>query len=230
MTEEREYITGLALGYRISQVLFASLHLRIFNLLEEGAGDPEEPARKAGADGTAVSRLLTVAVALKPVEEQGGFYCNAGAAGVVSPEMEAIARKEDVTPDYVRAMIGEGKIVVAGARGGKCSPAGIGKGLSTKVNASIGTSSDIIDIEAELRKARTAEECGADTLMELSVGGDHDRIRREFRCALYAGDARNFREGRQPADARTCTMCGQFCANEWASRLFKDDLVPGEKK
>jgi phosphomethylpyrimidine synthase len=103
----------------------------------------------------------------------------AAVAGVISPEMEAIARKEEVTPDYVRAMIAEGKIVVAGARGGTCSPVGIGKGLSTKVNASIGTSSDIIDIAAEVRKAGAAEECGADTLMELSVGGDLDRIRRE---------------------------------------------------
>lgn len=104
----------------------------------------------------------------------------AAGAGVISPEMEAIARKEDVTPEYVRAMIAEGKIVVAGARGGRCSPVGIGKGLSTKVNASIGTSSDIVDIEEEVKKARAAEECGADTLMELSVGGDLDRIRREI--------------------------------------------------
>ena len=56
---------------------------------------------------------------------------------------------------------------------------GIGTGLRTKVNASIGTSSDICDLEAEIRKARIAEEEGADTLMELSVGGDLDRIRRE---------------------------------------------------
>ena len=103
----------------------------------------------------------------------------AAVAGVISPEMEAIARKEEVAPDYIRAMIAGGKIVVAGACGGRCSPVGIGKGLSTKVNASIGTSSDIIDIAAEVRKARAAEECGADTLMELSVGGDLDRIRRE---------------------------------------------------
>jgi phosphomethylpyrimidine synthase len=48
------------------------------------------------------------------------------------------------------------------------------------VNASIGTSSDIIDYAAEVKKARAAEESGADTLMELSVGGDLDRVRREI--------------------------------------------------
>ena len=55
---------------------------------------------------------------------------------------------------------------------------GIGKGLRTKVNASIGTSSDIYDIDLEVKKAIAAEEEGADTLMELSAGGDLDRIRR----------------------------------------------------
>jgi phosphomethylpyrimidine synthase len=55
---------------------------------------------------------------------------------------------------------------------------GIGKGLRTKVNASIGTSSDICDIDMEVRKAKIAEEEGADTLMELSAGGDLDGIRR----------------------------------------------------
>ena len=60
---------------------------------------------------------------------------------------------------------------------------GIGTGLRTKVNASIGTSSDIFDLDLEIRKARAAEEEQADTLMELSTGGDLDRIRREVLAA-----------------------------------------------
>jgi len=55
---------------------------------------------------------------------------------------------------------------------------GMGKGLSTKINASIGTSTDIVDVAAEVAKAKAAEKAGADTLMELSVGGDLDQIRR----------------------------------------------------
>ncbi|MBI5969523.1 MAG: phosphomethylpyrimidine synthase ThiC, partial [Deltaproteobacteria bacterium] len=54
-----------------------------------------------------------------------------------------------------------------------------GMGLRTKVNASIGTSSDIIDVRAEVEKAMAAEKAGADTLMELSCGGDLDGIRKE---------------------------------------------------
>ena len=55
---------------------------------------------------------------------------------------------------------------------------GIGEGLRTKVNASIGTSSDLVDIDVEVEKARQAELAGADTLMELSTGGDLVEIRR----------------------------------------------------
>ena len=108
----------------------------------------------------------------------------AACRGEVTPAVVAVARQEDADPEHVRAMIAEGKIIVAGGRSGRGSPVGIGKGLSTKVNASIGTSSDIIDIDAEVRKARAAEECGADTLMELSVGGDLDLIRREIIAAV----------------------------------------------
>ena len=103
--------------------------------------------------------------------------------GVITSEMEEVAQHEKVEVEYVRDMIAQGKIIVPLNSKKKSSIVGIGKGLSTKVNASIGTSSDIVDVEAEVRKARAAEECGADTLMELSVGGDLDLIRREVLAA-----------------------------------------------
>jgi phosphomethylpyrimidine synthase len=104
--------------------------------------------------------------------------------GRITPEMEAVAQKEQVEATYVRDMIAAGKIIIPLNTVRKTSPVGIGKGLATKVNASIGTSSDIVDIDAEIRKARAAEDCGADTLMELSVGGDLDRIRHEVLAAV----------------------------------------------
>jgi len=104
--------------------------------------------------------------------------------GTISSLMMAVAAEEHVSPDYVRQMVAEGKIVIPGNRNRKPKAVGIGKGLRTKVNASIGTSSDIIDYEAEVRKAKAAQESGADTLMELSVGGDLDRVRREVIAAV----------------------------------------------
>lgn len=104
--------------------------------------------------------------------------------GVVTPQMQTVAFDEEVAPEYVRQMVAEGKIVIPWNRLRKPKAVGIGKGLRTKVNASIGTSSDIVDYQAEVRKARAAEEAGADTLMELSVGGDLDRVRCEVIAAV----------------------------------------------
>jgi phosphomethylpyrimidine synthase len=104
--------------------------------------------------------------------------------GLVTSQMELVAVAEEVSAEYVRRMVSEGKIVIPGNSVRKPAAVGIGKGLRTKVNASIGTSSDIVDYAAEVRKAKIAEASGADTLMELSVGGDLDRVRREVIAAV----------------------------------------------
>ena len=105
-------------------------------------------------------------------------------AGVVSAQMATVAADEGVTPEFVRQMVAEGRIVIPWNRIRNPRVAGIGHGLRTKVNASIGTSSDIIDYAGEVRKGIAAVESGADTLMELSVGGDLDRVRREVIAAV----------------------------------------------
>jgi 5-hydroxybenzimidazole synthase len=104
--------------------------------------------------------------------------------GVVSPQMAKVAADEGLAPEYVREKVAEGKIVIPWNRIRNPRVAGIGEGLRTKVNASIGTSSDIIDYAGEVRKGLAAQESGADTLMELSVGGDLDRVRREVIAAV----------------------------------------------
>lgn len=105
--------------------------------------------------------------------------------GIITPQMKVVAFDENFSEEDIRRMVAEGKIVIPWNHSRKPSRiAGIGKGLRTKVNASIGTSSDIIDYEAEIRKALVAQESGADTLMELSVGGDLNRVRREVIAAV----------------------------------------------
>ncbi len=103
--------------------------------------------------------------------------------GIITKEMEEAAKGEESSPEYIRQMIAEGKAVIPNNRNRKARLVAIGKGLRTKVNASIGTSSDIIDASAEVEKALAAEGAGADTLMELSVGGDLDSIRKEVLSA-----------------------------------------------
>ena len=99
--------------------------------------------------------------------------------GIITPQMAQVAADENLSPEFVRDMVAQGRIVIPWNHNRRPRATGIGFGLRTKVNASIGTSSDIIDYEAEVAKARAALESGADTLMELSVGGDLDRVRRE---------------------------------------------------
>ena len=99
----------------------------------------------------------------------------------LTPQMEAVAAAEGLPAAFIREKVASGEIVIANhPNRPQQKVVGIGSGLRTKVNASIGTSSDICDLQAEIRKAQIAEEEGADTLMELSVGGDLDRIRREI--------------------------------------------------
>ncbi|MDD1719135.1 MAG: phosphomethylpyrimidine synthase ThiC [Methanoregulaceae archaeon] len=99
-------------------------------------------------------------------------------SGIVTEEMRIVARQEDVSDEFVRRGVAEGRIVIPVSPYRDVKICGIGEGLRTKVNASIGTSSDINDVEMEIEKARQAERAGADTLMELSTGGDFTEIRR----------------------------------------------------
>ncbi|MBA4367580.1 MAG: thiamine biosynthesis protein ThiC, partial [Desulfobacterium sp.] len=104
--------------------------------------------------------------------------------GIVTRQMIEIGKKEGIDPQWVQKRVSEGRIVVPLNINRPCSVVGIGMGLTTKINASIGTSTDIADIDAEVEKAIAAEEAGADTLMELSVGGDLNKIRKEVLAAV----------------------------------------------
>jgi len=98
--------------------------------------------------------------------------------GKITEEMKVVAADEGLDPEFIRRGIAAGRIVIPVSPYRDVKWCGIGKGLRTKVNASIGTSSDISDVEMEIKKAKVAEEAGADTLMELSTGGDFLDIRR----------------------------------------------------
>jgi phosphomethylpyrimidine synthase len=104
--------------------------------------------------------------------------------GMITEQMQAVANDESLDAATIRERVANGQIVIPNnpfRKGQKV--VGIGRGLSTKVNASIGTSSDICNIDMEVRKALAAEQEGADTLMELSAGGDLDAVRRAVLAA-----------------------------------------------
>ncbi|MDA8334089.1 MAG: B12 lower ligand biosynthesis ThiC-like protein BzaB [Peptococcaceae bacterium] len=101
-------------------------------------------------------------------------------AGRVTLEMERTAQGEGVSPGAMQAAVAAGTVVIPRNRlRGEIDACAIGKGLRTKVNALIGTSSDCADPEMEVRKLRTAVAAGADAIMDLSTGGDIDGMRQK---------------------------------------------------
>jgi phosphomethylpyrimidine synthase len=98
--------------------------------------------------------------------------------GRVTEEMKSIAEKEKVDASVIRAEVARGRLVIpANVNHENLEPMGVGLALSCKINANIGNSSVVSDVEAEVRKLGTAVKLGADTVMDLSTGGDIDAIR-----------------------------------------------------
>ena len=98
--------------------------------------------------------------------------------GEISPAAGRIAVEEGIEPERMVRLVADGRAVIVGSRREGCKAIGIGEGLKTKVNANIGTSPDHDDLDAELEKLRVSIEAGADTVMDLSTGGDIDEVRR----------------------------------------------------
>ena len=99
----------------------------------------------------------------------------------ITPEMEAIAIKEEIKLEELVKKIAEGKIVILKKiRHENVIPTGVGEGLSVKINANIGTSSQRSSTDEEICKLKMVEKCGADAVMDLSTGENIDTTRKEI--------------------------------------------------
>ncbi len=99
--------------------------------------------------------------------------------GITSIQMSLVAKQEGLEAEFIQQGVAGGTIVIpANTKHTKLTPCGIGQGLSTKVNANFGTSSDFGNVDTELEKLKVAIDSGADTVMDLSTGGDISAIRR----------------------------------------------------
>src|SRR5215467_12139738 len=104
--------------------------------------------------------------------------------GIVTEEMAFVAKREKVDAELVRGEVACGRLVIpANVNHANLEPMGIGIALLCKVNANIGSSAVTSDVEAELHKLAVALKHGADTVMDLSTGGDIDLIRRTLLAA-----------------------------------------------
>jgi len=99
--------------------------------------------------------------------------------GVLTEEIRTVAEDEKESPEKICRLLADGRMIIArNVQRESVHPVGIGEGLRTKVNANLGTSPDLCDLDLEVKKAKIAVEYGADTVMDLSTGGDLDEIRR----------------------------------------------------
>ena len=100
--------------------------------------------------------------------------------GIITPEMEYIAKVENVTPELIRSECARGRLIIpANINHTHLKPMAIGMAVSCKINSNIGSSALASDPAQEVEKVKVSEKYGADTIMDLSTGGDLDAIRSE---------------------------------------------------
>jgi phosphomethylpyrimidine synthase len=90
--------------------------------------------------------------------------------GKITKPMEIVAENEKLDVDFIRKGIAKGRIIIPKSNRRATKPSGIGEGLLVKINANVGSSKTVCDLESEVEKAKIAEHFGADTIMDLSSG------------------------------------------------------------
>ena len=101
--------------------------------------------------------------------------------GVITPEMEIVAKEEQLDPDLIRQRVAKGTICIpANIHHKKLHPAGIGEGLRTKINVNLGISGDCYDYTAEFEKVKLALQFHCEAIMDLSNYGKTHTFRKEL--------------------------------------------------
>ena len=96
--------------------------------------------------------------------------------GNITDEIKSVAETEGIDVHKIIKGLANGRIVIPKNINGKSRPVGIGKCLKTKINANIGSSSELEKVEWEVEKAKVAVKYGADTIMDLSTGPEYERV------------------------------------------------------
>jgi len=125
----------------------------------------------------------------------------------ISDEVKLVAQTENVDADLVQRELAAGRLIIPANRlhlKTNLKPIGIGRVLTTKVNANIGASSIRSSVRAEIEKMKTALSAGADTIMDLSTGGNLDSTREQLlaQCPVPFGTVPIYQviEGRNVED------------------------------
>ena len=106
---------------------------------------------------------------------------DAARQGIITPQMETVARKEHRPPEEIRSLVAEGKVAICANKRHVClDPNGVGSMLRTKINVNLGVSRDCKDYDVEMKKVMAAVGMGAEAIMDLSSHGDTTAFRRKL--------------------------------------------------
>ena len=101
--------------------------------------------------------------------------------GIITPEMEAVAKKEYIDPEELRALVAAGEVCIpCNVNHKSISPEGIGKKMRTKINVNLGISGDAKDYDVEMQKVDMALKFGAEAIMDLSNYGKTNTFRTQL--------------------------------------------------
>ena len=115
---------------------------------------------------------------------------DAARQGIITPQMEAAAKKEQIEVRELQKLMAQGKAVIPANKLHTClDPNAIGSMLKTKINVNLGTSRDWKDLDMELEKVNDAVKMGAESIMDLSSFGDTQKFRRKLtsQCPAIIG-------------------------------------------
>lgn len=106
---------------------------------------------------------------------------DAARKGILTKELLAVAKKEQMEPEKLVKLVAAGQVVIPANKCHTClDPNGIGSALRTKINVNLGTSRDLNDLDMELQKVNDAVAMGAESIMDLSSFGDTQKFRRKL--------------------------------------------------
>ena len=115
---------------------------------------------------------------------------DAARKGILTPQMETVAKKENMPVDKLRGLVAEGKAVICANKNHKClDPEGLGSMLRTKINVNLGVSRDCKDYDIEMQKVMKAVDMGAEAIMDLSSHGNTQPFRQRLtsECPVMIG-------------------------------------------
>src|ERR1700738_3013364 len=141
---------------------------------------PTNGAPTNRSNGHSVPKPRAEWIASRKAENSDGNFSQMRYArrGVITEEMEYVARREKLSAELVRDEVARGRMIIpANINHPELEPMCIGVASLCKIHANIGNSAVSSNVDEELQKLHTAVHFGADTIMDLSTGGDIPGIR-----------------------------------------------------